>query len=130
MLDVDQRANHSSSIFPEGGKEQQGEMFPARAYFEQIVERWNRTSPPSGESEGASSFCKHYGILFVHVTSSGFGLRFVFKADAMRGNLADNQQWLARELGVEPDSVCKDSVRLSYQQKIEKTLSMFILKNF
>ena len=89
-----------------------------RERFKEIVENWNKTSSPSGEDgKGVgwcSAFCKHYGILFVHVTSSGFGLRFVFKADAERGNLADNQQWLARELGVEPDSVCKDSVRLSY----------------
>ena len=111
MMDVDHVAPLNP---PEGGKEQQGEMLPARAYFGQIVERWNRTSPPSGESEGASSFCKHYGILFVHVTSSGFGLRLVFKADAKRGNIADNQKWLAGELGVKFDDICKDSVRLSY----------------
>ena len=30
------------------------------------------------------------------------------------GNLADNQQWLAKELGVEPDGVCKDSVLFHY----------------
>ena len=111
MMDVDHVAPLNP---PKGGKEQQGEMLPARAYFGQIVERWNRTSPPSGESEGASSFCKHYGILFVHVTSSGFGLRLVFKADAKRGNIADNQKWLAGELGVKFDDICKDSVRLSY----------------
>ena len=110
MLDVDHIKPLSNS--PEG------ESLPARAYFAKIVDDWNKTSSPSGEDgKGVgwcSAFCKHYGILFVHVTSSGFGLRFVFKADAGRGNLADNQQWLAWELGVEPDSVCKDSVRLSY----------------
>ena len=110
MMDVDHIKPLSNS--PEG------ESLPARAYFAKIVDDWNKTSSPSGEDgKGVgwcSSFCKHYGILFVHVTSSGYGLRFVFKADAKRGNLADNQQWLAKELGVEPDGVCKDSVRLSY----------------
>ena len=37
------------------------------------------------------AFCKHYGILFVHVTSSGYGLRIIFKGNAERGNIADNQ---------------------------------------
>ena len=92
----------------------EGESLPARAYFAKIVDDWNQQASPRGGLEGVASFCKHYGILFVHVTSSGYGLRFVFKADAKRGNLADNQQWLAKELGVKPDGVCKDSVRLSY----------------
>ena len=86
--------------------------------FKSIVESHPVAHPEgNGEQESSSwcgDFCMHYGILFVHVTSSGYGLRFVFKADAKRGNLADNQQWLAKELGVEPDGVCKDSVRLSY----------------
>ena len=60
------------------------------------------------------AFCKHYGILFVHVTSSGYGLRIIFKGDAERGNIADNQAWMARQLGVKLDEVCKDSVRDSY----------------
>ena len=60
------------------------------------------------------AFCKHYGILFVHVTSSGYGLRIIFKGNAERGNIADNQAWMARQLGVKLDEVCKDSVRNSF----------------
>ena len=119
MLDVD-HLTHPQSL-PKGGKP---EMEVARLVFGDIVERWNETHPqdsnegslPSG-GQGVgwcSAFCKHYGILFVHITSSGYGLRFVFKADAKRGNLADNQAWLAKELGVKLDGVCKDSVRDSY----------------
>ena len=55
-----------------------------------------------------------YGVLLIHITPSGHGLRFVFKADAERGNLADNQAWLAKELGVELDAACKDSSCLPY----------------
>ena len=111
MMDVDHVAPLNP---PEGGKEQQGEMLPARAYFGQIVERWNRTSPPSGESEGASSFCKHYGILFVHVTSSGF--RVLYDCMTLRQYI---QRWappienntdayvssVARTAGVNPDAL-------------------------
>ncbi len=60
------------------------------------------------------AFCKEHGILLVHVTPSGYGLRIVFKADAERGNIADNQQWLADKLGVQLDKACKDSVRISF----------------
>ena len=88
--------------------------------FAKAVEAYNSKSPsPSGEvgceaPSWCAAFCKHYGILFVHVTPSGKGLRFVFKADPERGNLADNQAWLAGVLGMEMDSVCKDSVRISF----------------
>ena len=69
---------------------------------------------PAPTTSWCGEFCKHYGILFVHVTSSGFGLRLVFKGDANRGNIADNQKWLAGELGVKFDDICKDSVRNSF----------------
>ena len=113
MLDVDDIKPLSNS--PEG------ESQPARAFFAKIVENWNKTSSPSGEDgKGVSevgwcsSFCRHFGILFVHVTPSGKGLRFVFKADTKIGNLADNQAHLAELLGVGIDAVCKDAARLSY----------------
>ncbi len=106
MLDIDNIKPLSDS--PEG------ESQPARACFERIVEKWNREASPRGGLEGVASFCKHYGILFAHITPSGRGLRLVFKADPERGNLADNQQWLANELGVRLDEACKDATRLSY----------------
>lgn len=55
-----------------------------------------------------------YGVLLVHITPSGHGLRFVFKADAERGNIADNQKWFADEFHLEFDSACKDSSRMSF----------------
>ena len=106
MLDIDNIKPLSDS--PEG------ESQPARACFERIVEKWNREASPRGGLEGVASFCKHYGILFAHITPSGRGLRLVFKADPERGYLADNQQWLAKELSVKLDEACKDATRLSY----------------
>jgi hypothetical protein len=53
------------------------------------------------------------GILLVHITPSGHGLRIVAKAQ-MDGNLIDNQRRLASQLGVECDESCKDASRLSY----------------
>ena len=53
-------------------------------------------------------------ILLVYITPSGHGLKVVFKADAEKGNLIDNQHWMARELGVTVDESCKDASRMSF----------------
>ncbi|MBO5466972.1 MAG: hypothetical protein J6A02_05965 [Prevotella sp.] len=53
-------------------------------------------------------------IVLVYITPSGKGLKVVFKADPERGNLIDNQHWMARELGVEIDESCKDASRMSF----------------
>ena len=63
-------------------------------------------SSPRGGWEGA--------IVLVYITPSGKGLKVVFKADPERGNLIDNQHWMARELGVEIDESCKDASRMSF----------------
>ena len=94
----------------EGTKGRGGENTPAADG--NLVPSSSRPLTPS--TSWCGEFCKHYGILFVHVTSSGFGLRLVFKGDANRGNIADNQKWLAGELGVKFDDICKDSVRNSF----------------
>jgi hypothetical protein len=137
MLDID-HITHPQSL-PKGGT-----LDVARQMFGDMVKRWENEGNVLREDEGTkvrggentpaadgnlvpssprplapstswcSAFCKHYGILFVHVTSSGFGLRLVFKGDANRGNIADNQKWLAGELGVKFDDICKDSVRNSF----------------
>ena len=60
------------------------------------------------------AFCDDLGVLLVHVTPSGEGLRLVAIADSARGNLSDNQHWLAQKLGVEMDEACKDATRLSF----------------
>ena len=93
-----------------------------RKLFESFVNRFTEERGKRKEERDYSQenpswcgeFCKHYGILFAHITPSGRGLRLVFKADPERGNLADNQQWLANELGVRLDEACKDATRLSY----------------
>jgi len=54
------------------------------------------------------------GILLVYVTPSGKGLKVVFKADAEKGNLIDNQHAMAKVLGVEVDESCKDASRMSF----------------
>ncbi len=51
------------------------------------------------------------GILMVYVTPSGHGLKIVFKARTDWGNLIDNQLRLAKMLGLEADSSCKDAAR-------------------
>ena len=121
MLDID---NIGASLNPpEGGKP---ELDVARQAFADVVTRWNESHPKEvadcesslplgGQGVGwCSAFCKHFGILLVHVTPSGQGLRIVFKADAKVGNLADNQQHLASMLSLPLDEACKDSVRLSF----------------
>lgn len=95
-----------------------------REAFRAVVEKWlgfaeNREMEEmlfgkDGAMSWCGTFCRAHGILLVHVTPSGEGLRFVFKADASRGNLADNQLWLAGILGMKLDGVCKDSVRISF----------------
>ena len=63
-------------------------------------------SPSQGDKRGA--------ILLVYITPSGKGLKIVFKADIKKGNLIDNQLWLAGVLGVKADEGCKDASRRSY----------------
>ena len=53
-------------------------------------------------------------ILLAHVTPSGKGLRLVCKADAKRGNLAENQQFLSRCFKLECDASVKNADRLSF----------------
>ena len=54
------------------------------------------------------------GIVLVHVTPSGKGLRVVAKADVGKGNLADNQHYIAGQLGMKLDEACKDASRISF----------------
>ena len=46
----------------------------------------------------------------------------VFKADAQKGNLIDNQHEMAKLLGVEVDESCKDASRMSFICKEEDIL--------
>ena len=61
-------------------------------------------------------------ILLAHVTPSGKGLRLVCKADAKRGNLADNQQFLSRCFKLECDASVKNADRMSFAVPAEEII--------
>ncbi|MBR1541295.1 MAG: hypothetical protein IJ628_01650 [Bacteroidaceae bacterium] len=65
---------------------------------------------------------KKLGILFIYITPSGKGLKVVFKANVLWGNLIDNQHKMAEILGVEVDESCKDASRMSFVCKEEDIL--------
>ncbi len=54
-----------------------------------------------------------HGMVLVHITPGGMGLRIVAKADPAIGNLWDNAAHLGRQLGLTPDPACKDAARVS-----------------
>lgn len=57
---------------------------------------------------------KELGIVFAGKTASCHGLRIVAKTRGSLPTLADNQRWLAANLKVEYDGVCKDWARCSF----------------
>jgi hypothetical protein len=59
------------------------------------------------------------GILLIYITPSGKGIKVVFKANADWGNLADNQNEMAKLLGVEADESGKDASRMAFVCKEE-----------
>ena len=61
-------------------------------------------------------------ILLVYVTPSGKGLKIVFKAHVLWGNLIDNQHKMAELLGITVDESCKDASRMSFVCKEEDVL--------
>ncbi len=65
-------------------------------------------------SDSEFALCKALGVVLAHVTPSGHGLRLVAKADPGRGNIADNQAWLANKLALPLDVACKDATRISF----------------
>ena len=79
---------------------------------------------------------KKLGIVLIYITPSGKGLKIVFKADARKGNLIDNQHAMAEVLGVEVDESCKDASRMSFICKesdilyIDKELFTYENKEF
>ena len=58
-------------------------------------------------------------ILFIYITPSGKGIKVVFKANILWGNLADNQIEMAKLLGVEADESGKDASRMAFVCKEE-----------
>ncbi len=58
--------------------------------------------------------CAELGILLMHETPSGRGLRVVARAAAERGPLADQQAWMAQQMGLQHDAACHDASRSSF----------------
>lgn len=54
------------------------------------------------------------GIRICHKTISTHGLRLVANCRAEFGSIEENQRWLAEQIGVEYDAVCKDWARASF----------------
>ncbi len=65
-------------------------------------------------TENDFALCRELGIVLVAVTPSGYGIRTVAKAHPDVGNIADNQIWQARKLGLKPDLNCQDPTHRSY----------------
>ena len=82
-------------------------------HMEEPPRKWWREMVATRGYESAD-YCRELGVVLVHVTSSGEGLRLVAKADPSRGNISDNQHWLAEQLGMVCDESCKDASRLSF----------------
>lgn len=58
---------------------------------------------------------REWGHVMDHITSSGHGLRVVFKARPEWGNLIENARKMAELMGLPPiDESCKDASRLSF----------------
>ena len=53
-------------------------------------------------------------LMLGFMTASGHGLKYVLKADAAIGDIAQNQEWFCKSLCIECDKACKDAARISY----------------
>ena len=60
-------------------------------------------------------------IYLIYITPR-LGLRVIFRCEASRGNLIDNQKWMCEKLGVEPDESCKDASRGYFLTSAENIL--------
>ena len=97
-----------------------------QAFFEKA--RKNELAQPSGvfilDIDGIDNPYKMWGtiigrseelgIMLAHKTPSTHGLRLVCKCRPEFTTIDECQQWLAKEIGVEHDSICKDWARASY----------------
>lgn len=91
--------------------------------------------------EKISGRLKELGIRLVHITISTRGLRLVADCNPAFRTLEENQRWLAGELGLEYDGVCKDFARCSFLVPFQymlhidgtifdpQTLPAFVLQN-
>ena len=77
---------------------------PPIDYYNRWNEKWGT------DEDGTPRLYSELGIMCIYRSCSGRGLKVIFKADPSRGDLWDNQVWMARELGVEEwlDPACSD----------------------
>ena len=80
-----------------------------------IFEQWQKTVD-----------FKALKIYLIYITPR-MGLRVIFRCEASRGNLIDNQDWMCEQLGfkvlgIEPDKSCKDASRGYYLTSEENFL--------
>ena len=85
---------------------------PKETYFQWVRDHHN-VANDNVTADMVKQWAAALGILLVHITPSGHGIRIVGIA-RMAGNLSDNQHWLASILKVECDESCKDASRLSF----------------
>lgn len=67
---------------------------------------------------------KELDIVLVHITISTKGLRIVANCQSQFTTIEENQRWLAGELGLEFDGVCKDWARASFLVPFQYILYM------
>lgn len=77
---------------------------PPIDYYNRWNEKWGT------DDDGTPRLFSVLGIMCIYRSCRGQGLKVIFKADPSRGDLWDNQVWMARELGVEEwlDPACSD----------------------
>ena len=84
-------------------------------------EQWEQLSADE-RTKARQDLAERLGIVLVFITPSGEGLKVVAKADTGRGNLWDNQVWLAQQLGMQADEGCKDASRLAFTPQLTDIL--------
>ena len=105
VMDIDHVGEETETeTYPQPLPKKEGSnmMLPPR----ELYAKWQKEHP--------ELFASPSKILLIYITPSGKGLKIVFKADAEKGNLIDNQHAMAKVLGVEVDESCKDASRLSF----------------
>lgn len=74
----------------------------------------DHVSDPQALFESFRTRIAELGIYIVHMTPSTKGLRIVASCREGLGTIGENQEWMAREIGVEHDAVTRDLARLSF----------------
>ena len=122
ILDIDHiKADPSPTLPVREGEEQPKELPKEQSeelskgsltLIETLKENLFTCTPITDEETLAT--LKRLGIVLIHKTPSGEGLRLVFVIPQGMG-LVESQQWLARQIGLkEFDEACKDLARCSF----------------